>query len=125
MFRNNKAIIIIAIVIPFVFLAILVWGILQHQLVNDLSLLNIITSILILFYWLYRQSKITIHLFELREMIALSVESIFLGTSIYQVATGEAGGWLKIATYIIFGIHMAVSFLFLLYTLTFKIKKLI
>lgn len=95
-----------------------------HQRVNYIPLLNTITSASILFYWIRKQLRITQHIYELREMVVLCLEIIFLGISVYTFFINLPIQWLTITGYVISGIHFIVLIVFLIFTLTFKMKKL-
>jgi hypothetical protein len=106
---------------------IIVWiaGLVTHKLVNYFSMINAVTALAILIYWIQKQLHITQHYVETREIIFLGVEALFAGISIYTLFSSLITHWLKVAQYIIFSLHLIVLVLFLIFMLTFKMKKLI
>ncbi|MEO8471618.1 MAG: hypothetical protein ABI477_05470 [Chryseolinea sp.] len=89
-----------------------------------IPMFNAITSFLILTYWLNKQFRITTHYFELREMIVLAFEVLIFGTSMFAILNHPSIAWLQIIGYVFFGLHFIAIILFLIFALTFKIKRL-
>jgi hypothetical protein len=94
-----------------------------HSL-SYISGINSITSFLLIFYWISKQIHITKHYFELREVSVLLLEILFFSFSIYQIFFNSFNDWVVTFQYIIFGIHFITLILFLIFMMTFKIKKL-
>ncbi len=96
----------------------------SHSIIYIL-ILNSVSSFSILFYWILKQFHITQHYFELSEIVVLFFEILFLVLSIYGIFCSTFNKWPKIINYGIFGIHFIVLVLFLIFMMTFKLKKLI
>ena len=124
MTKYDKQINILLILYIFIHVVILVVNLLDHA-INYIAFLNGLSAFMVLFYWTHKQLRITQHYFELREMIVLGLEVLFFGFSLYSIFAPSPGAWLTMIQYGIFGIHFFALLLFLIFMLTFKIKKLI
>ena len=115
------------IVIAVIAVYIIAWilGLVTHKLVNYFSVINAATALAILIYWTQKQVHITQHYLETREIIFLGIEALFAGISVYAIFTSIIDHWLKITQYIIFSLHLIALILFLIFMLTFKLKRLI
>lgn len=115
------------ILITVIAIYIIAWiaGMLNNKLVSYFSVVNAVTAIAILVYWAQKQVNITQHYVETREIFFLGVEVLFAGISIYTFFYSLANHWLKITQYIIFSLHLIAIVLFLIFMLTFKVKRLI
>ena len=95
-----------------------------HSIIYILFI-NSVSSFSILLYWILKQFHITQHYFELSEMVLLFFEFLFLILSVYGIFCSTLNKWHKIINYGIFGIHFIVLVLFLVFMMTFKLKRLI
>ena len=104
-----------------------VWliGYKTHKLCSLITWLNLVAALSIFFYWIQHEISITQHIFEVREMLVLSLEVILIGCAIYSVVTHQWNTWLKIVQYFFFGIHLIILISFLIFMLTFKMNRLI
>ncbi len=122
---TDKWINIIVVAIIVIYIAILVAGFVTHKLLPFTSILNLITGILIVGYWLQKQIHITQHAIDLPEMIVLCFEVAVIATAALVIKNDQTHSGFKIIQYIIFGIHVLASLLFLLFMLFFKINRMI
>jgi hypothetical protein len=121
---SDKQMNMILILVIIIYLAVLVTGLWKHELVNYCSFLNAATGAAIIVYWVQKQIGITQHIVEAREIAVLCLEGLIAGMAIYAIFASPTPYWLKIMQYIIFGVHLSLLVLFLVFMLTFKMKKL-
>ena len=97
----------------------------MHQLYLYIFITNAVAGLLLMGYWIWnklrppKRSKT-----ERREIIIFSAEGLFVAIALYALFSGSLNDWLIITQYIIFALHAVVLILFLIFMLTFKIKKL-
>ncbi|MFT3910829.1 MAG: hypothetical protein QM737_15535 [Ferruginibacter sp.] len=107
-----------------IYMAVFLTGLRAYQELELISLINFITSLSILLYWIRKQLRITQHIYELREMVLLGIEILFLGVSVFSFFIHTPGSWTAITAFAIFIIHFVVLLLALIFMFTFKIKRL-
>jgi hypothetical protein len=107
-----------------IYVMVLIIGLTTHRLSFLSTLVNLITGLSILLYWIQKQLRIEYHIFEMREWAALSFEVIVFGISIYAIVTKQWTGGLRIFAYIFFGIHLLALLLMVIFVMTFKMKRL-
>jgi len=125
MSKTDSWINVIVIVVIAVYVITWIFGLVTHKLVNYFSVINATTALTILIYWIQKQMHITQHYIETREIIFLGVEALFAGISVYALFTSIINHWLRITQYVIFSLHLIALILFLIFMLTFKLKRLI
>jgi peptidoglycan biosynthesis protein MviN/MurJ (putative lipid II flippase) len=125
MTNSNQSVLIILIAIIVLFFTVLIIGYRTHQLAFLISLLNLVSAMTLLIYWLQKQIRITQHIFELREMVVLSLEMMVVVCAIYGIASHQNQYWLNIIHYVVFVIHIVCLILFLMFLLTFKMDRLL
>ena len=119
--RTVKRITIAAICL---YAAVLIAGFATHHLLLYVSIINSVAGLLIISYWIWDKLRPLKRLTERRELIVLLIECIIVAAAIYTIMSTSLPGWLTIVQYIIFAIHALLLVLFLIFMLTFKIKKL-
>ncbi|MEO6667927.1 MAG: hypothetical protein ABIN36_00540 [Ferruginibacter sp.] len=107
-----------------VYIAVFIIGIGDGTL-KYISIINAITSGSVPLYWVNKQLRITQHIFELREAIVLSAETLFTTTAVYTIFSNPTNSFLHVLQYLIYGMHFIVLLLFAIYLLTCKINRLI
>ena len=105
-------------------LSVWIIGYKTHKLCSLITWLNLVVGSSVFFYWIQHEISITQHIFEVREMLVLSLEVILIGCALYSLVTHQWNAWLKIIQYIFFGIHLIILIIFLIFMLTFKMNKL-
>ena len=123
--KTDQWVIGILIGLIVLFLAALIIGYKTHQLAFLIPLLNLVSGLSFLIYWLQKQIRITQHIFELREISVLGFEMIVLGCAVYALMSKAEYPWLKLLQYLFGTIHFLCLLAFLVFMLTFKMKKLI
>ena len=123
--NSNQSVLIILIAIIAVFLAVLILGYKTNQLTFLIPLLNLASGSSLLIYWIQKQIRITQHIFELREISVLGFEMIVVGCAFYALMSKAEYPWLRVLHYVFWTIHFLCLGVFLVFMLTFKIKRLI
>jgi hypothetical protein len=103
---------------------VLIIGLTTHRFPFLSTLVNLITGLSILLYWVQKQLRIEYHIFEMREWAALLFEAIVVGISIYAIVTKQWTTGLRIFAYIFFGIHLFVLLAMVIFAMTFRMKRL-
>ena len=78
--KTDSWVILLVILAITLHLSVLIVGIRIHLLPYFTPILNLVSGLLLLLYWLQKEIRIKIHTIELREMIVLSLETIYLKT---------------------------------------------
>ena len=125
MSKTDSWVNIILITVIATYIIVWIMGLVNHKLVHYFSMVNTVTALAILTYLIQKQLHITQHYIEISEVIFLGVEALFAGISIYTLFSALVNHWLKVAQCIIFSLHLIAAILFLIFMLTFKMKKLI
>jgi hypothetical protein len=106
------------------YFSILIIGLIIRKLPVLIPLLNIAVALLIIVYWIQKQLRIDQHFIETRELVVLGIETLIIATATYFINTAHRYYWLKIIQYWVFGIHLALLLLFIVFMLTFKMNRL-
>jgi hypothetical protein len=125
MAKSNQTVLMILITLILLFLAVLIIGYKTNQLAFLIPLLNLASGSSLLIYWIQKQIRITQHIFELSEMSVLGAEMIVVGCAFYALMGKAEYPWLRVLHYVFWTIHFLCLGAFLVFMLTFKIKKLI
>ncbi len=88
------------------------------------AFLNIAAGASIILYWATKQIQIVQHSIETREMVVLLFEVAVIGSAVFYIGIDHKHYWLKIMQHLVFGIHLTVLLLGLVFMLTFKLNKL-
>jgi len=107
-----------------VHISIWIVGLATYKLPFLITMLNLAFGAGVIVYWMYKQLRIVQHIFEAREFIVLGLEMLVVAFATYSAITKQYGAWLKGIQYLAFGIHLAILIVFLLFMLTFKMKRL-
>ena len=75
-------------------------------------------------YWVIKQLQIQQHHVELREMLVLGIEVLIFFVAVYAIVSGNKYKWMTTMQYILFGIHLLVLVIAVVFMFTFKINKL-
>jgi len=122
--NSDKQVILIITLLLVAYVLTWITGSLKHQLAYYFSFLNAATALGVIIYWILQQFSITQHYFEVREIALLCLEGLVVGIAIYYILARPGVPWLKVAQYVVFGLHLTVGVLFLVFMLTFKMNKL-
>lgn len=76
-------------------------------------------------YWIVRQLQIQQHIYEFRETAVLGAELLIVGMGIYTMISKQWVSWVKVVQYTVFGIHLGVLVVVLIFMLCFKMNKMI
>ncbi|MEO5594150.1 MAG: hypothetical protein ABIR15_00290 [Chitinophagaceae bacterium] len=97
----------------------------MHQLYLYVSVTNAVAGLLLMAYWIWNKLRpLKRSITERREIFVFSTEGLFVALALYALFLRESPDWLIITQYIIFTLHAITLILFLIFMLTFKIKKL-
>ena len=123
---SNKDHWIVAAVIGFILIygMVFITGYLNGRLVLFTAITNIITGLAILIYWVQKAIRVQRLIIETREIIVIAAELLVTAVGIVVVLNAFNIKWLRFFNYLVFGVHLLVLLLFLLFMLTFKIKRL-
>ncbi len=125
MSTTDKWITIIVVAIIVIYLGVLIAGIASHKLLSLISLVNLVTAISILVYWLQHQIRISQHIIDLLEIVGLCIETGVITCAALALKRIQYDGWLKIVQYLVFGIHLLALICFLLFMLFFKMNRMV
>lgn len=121
---SNKRLITIIIGCIVIYLVALTIYQLNLSSLISILILNFVSSFSILLCWIIKQLKIKKHNYEPRELIVLSFECIILLVSSFAIFTNIIPEWLQIIGFVFYGFHLIALIIFLVFALTFKMKKL-
>ena len=88
------------------------------------AITNIITGLAMLIYWVQKAIRVQRLIVETREIMVIAVELVVIAVGSFWVLSAFDSKWLRFFNYLVFGVHLLVLLLFLLFMLTFKIKRL-
>ena len=125
MSKSDLLISITTVVLIIIYLLVLIAGFVIGKQTYLTSWLNVVTGAGISIYWLQQQLRIKQHVLEVREIAVLSFEVVTVGYALYYIISRQWNSWFKIMQYMVFGIHLLALILFLIFMVTFKIKRLI
>jgi hypothetical protein len=123
--QQDQWIILIVIFLAALHLGILVFGYKTPRLAFLIPLLNLLFSFSLLLYWVQKQFRITQHHFEWRETNILGFELLVIGFAFYALMSKTEHHWLRLLHYVFGMLHFLCLLAFLVFLLTFKMKKLI
>jgi hypothetical protein len=115
----------ILIIFILLHILVLITVLIFHKFLWYVSVLNAISGLIVIIYWVQNQLRITQHIYETGEMAFLGFEMVVVAVSIYSILSSHAGYWLKFTQYLFFSIHFICLVLLLLFMLFFKMDKLI
>jgi hypothetical protein len=124
MSKSDLGVVIIILLLVLLYLSIWAIGYFIHKLPHFISTLNIAAALAVVGYWAIRQLQVQQHYFELREMIVLGIEVLILVAAIYAIASDNKYKWITTMQYVVFGIHLLLLLLGLVFMFIFKINKL-
>lgn len=124
MILSNRRLITLVIICILIYLLAFFSTLLNFSQLIFIITLNIITSFLLVFYWVFKQFRIKTHFYELREMAVLFFEILILVSSLYAIYLDVFPKWIAVIEYGFFVLHLIVLILCLIFILTFKIRKL-
>lgn len=124
MSKPDKQVGVVLIILILAYGSVLIAGSVSHRLSFLTSLVNLFTGLSVIIYWLQKQIKIKQHRIESREIIVLIIEMLLIVSAAYIMITQQWHHWLRMVQYVFFGIHLIILLFFLVFILTFKIKKL-
>ena len=106
------------------YIAVLITGWAMHQLLLFVAVMNTVAGVLIIAYWIWDKLRPLMRMTERRELIVLSLEGLFVVAATHAIISTGLNTWLVVIQYIIFALHAIALALFIIFMLTFKIKKL-
>jgi len=98
--------------------------VLVYHKTSWLTLLNGVSALSVLIYWIQKQFRISFHISDPMEIAVLCFEIAVIGVGVYSIVSKQNLNWINIIQKIVFGIHLSALILFLVFMLTFKITKL-
>ena len=116
-----KAILLFGILI---YAIALIGGLITHKLLLYALIINTLSGLVVIVYWIQKQLQITQHIFEAREMIFLGFEAVVVAVAVYSLLSPHVGHWLRVLQYLLFSIQFIFLVGLLLFFLFFKIDKL-
>ncbi len=122
---TDKWITIIVVAIIAIYTGVLIAGLAAHKLLSLISLVNLVTAMGILVYWLLHQIRISQHVIDLPEIVVLCIEAGVITCAALALKGGQYEGLLKIVQYLVFGIHLSALICFLLFMLFFKMNRMV
>ena len=123
MSKSDQWIIVFVAILIAIHLSVLAISILYHK-ISWIPLLNSLAALLVIVYWIQKQFMISHFILYPSEFGFISFEVLVLGFSAYSLLNNQSLNWLTILQKTIFGIHLTVLVLFLVFMLTFKIDRL-
>jgi hypothetical protein len=117
--------IIISIILILLHVLMLVVGYKTNQLAYFMAILNGLLSLSILVYWIQKQFRMTQHHFEWREINVLGFEMLVAGLAFYALMSKTEYSWLRLLHHVFWVLHFLCLVAFLVFLLTFKMKRLI
>lgn len=108
-----------------IYAVIFIIGLKTHKLLRYISLLNLLSGLIFVLYWILKQLRITQHSFELRELIFLAFELVVVFLSLYVIQSVVIPQWAKYLSYTFFSLQFLILVLFLLIMFFFKMNKLV
>lgn len=123
--KTDQPVIIIMLLLIVLDLAAWIGGYVCGRLPRFTAIVNGLTGLAIIGYWGTRQLQIQQHYIEFKEMVVLGLELLVVFLAVYQPANGIKVKWHTIMQYAVFGIHLVVLVLGLLFMLTFRMERMI
>lgn len=113
------------IVSVLIYLGTLITGLMTHKLAQYVLIVNTLSGLAVLIYWVQKQLRISQHIFEAREMFFLGFEALVVIAAIYSLLSSTGGSWLKITQYVFFAMQFICLLVLLAFFLFFKMNKLV
>ena len=117
---NAKLLVLIAIHV-----AVLILGLKTTKTEFYVSMLNLVSGLLLLIYWIKKQLTTKQHFFDWNEILLVVFEIAVVAGSIYILVSEKVSHWVVLIQYFFFGIHLLALVLFFVFMCFFKIKRLI
>ena len=111
-------------VLLFIYAAIYLIGRMQGHSLPYLCLLNAVSSLLAIVFFVWDKLRPLQRMPESREIIFLLVEGLFAAGALWALTISPVNAWLAGMQYLIFTLHSIVLLLLLIFVCTFRIKKL-
>lgn len=124
MSRSDQWLTIFVVTVALIHVAAFFTGSVTQKLFFPLAIVNLVSGSSILIYWIQKQLRITQHIFEGREMAVLGLEAVIVFVTAYSLASNHWTSWTRVFQYIVFGIHVIILLLFIIFILTFRMKRL-
>lgn len=105
-------------------LSVLIISIVYHK-ISWMPVLNLLAALAVILYWVQKQFSISHHILYSSELAVLGFEVAVIAFAVYSILNKQNVNWLMIIQKTVFGIHLSVLVLFLVFMLTFKINRLI
>ncbi|MEO6720246.1 MAG: hypothetical protein ABIN67_07755 [Ferruginibacter sp.] len=123
--KSNQWLTVVIVLIILLLLFICAVGYFTNKLLLFTSISNLTVGLSIIVYWAVRQTQIKQHSNELREMIVLGAEAAITSCALYWLVTNNLVNIVRVVQYTLFGIHLCLAILALIFALTFKMNKMI
>lgn len=124
MSKSDQWISIFVAILILIHLSVLAISILYHK-TSWIPLLNSLAALAVIVYLIQKQFTISHFILYPLELSFFSFEVLVLAFAVYSILNKQSLNWLTILQKTIFGIHLTVLVLFLVFMLTFKIDRLI
>ncbi len=121
---SNRGLIATVVTFIVIYLLAIINDVVNSNQLIFILILNFSLSLVVLLYWIIKQLRIKIHYFELRELVVLSLEVVILVSSCFAIFQDVLPKWFQMIEYVFFGIQFIALILFLIFALTFRMKKL-
>ena len=122
--KSDQGVVIIMLLLVVLYLVIWAMGYFAQKLPLFIATLNIFTALAVVGYWAIRQLQIQQYYFDVREMTVLGIEIIICIAAIYSIASGNKYKWIITTQYVVFGLHLLVLVIAVVFMFTFKMTKL-
>ena len=122
--KSDQGVVIIMLLLVVLYLVIWTIGYFAQKLPLFIATLNIFTALAVVGYWAIRQLQIQQHYFDVREMTVLGIEIIICIAAIYSIASGNKYKWIITIEYAVFGLHLLILVIAVIFMFTFKMTKL-
>lgn len=105
-------------------LSVLIISIVYHK-ISWMPVLNLLAALAVILYWVQKQISFSHQILYSSELAVLGFEVAVIAFAVYSILNKQNVNWLMIIQKTVFGIHLSVLVLFLVFMLTFKINRLI
>lgn len=124
MSKSDQWINIFLVFLILIHLSVLIISIVYHK-ISWIPVLNLLAALAVILYWVQKQFSISHHILYFSEIAVVGFEVAVIAFALYSILNKQSINWLTIIQKTVFGIHLSVLVLFLVFMLTFKINRLI
>lgn len=124
MSKSDQWISIFIVFLILIHLSVLIVSMVYHK-ISWMPVLNLLAALAVILYWVQKQISISHQRLYSSELAALGFEVAVITFAVYSILNKQSVNWLTVLQKTVFGIHLSVLVLFLIFMLTFKINRLI